>query len=114
MIFSQRYACYVTLTILGLAAANTRADVINGYAINPRVFNNDPGSTLTFTPPAIPSNPATFNIHDAYDGAFSGANRSDVLASSDGGATAHTFTIDDSYIFMTRLTLTDGFNTPRK
>jgi hypothetical protein len=37
-----------------------------------------------------------------------------VLASSDGGATAHTFGIDDSFTFTTRLTLTDGFNSPRK
>src|SRR5207249_7338221 len=62
----------------------------------------------------LPSNPATFTVRDAYSGAFSGANRSDVLASSDGGATAHTFGIDDSFVFTTQLTLTDGFNSPRK
>ena len=87
---------------------------VNGYAIASRVFNDNPGSTLTFTPPAIPSDPATFDIHDAYSGPFGGANRSDVLASTDGGATAHVFGIDDSFTFETRLTLTDGFNSPRK
>jgi hypothetical protein len=110
----QRYGSYAAVIGLGLAAANTRADVINGYAIAARVFNDNPGSTLTFTPPAIPSNPATINIHDAYSGPFSGANRSDALASSDGGATAHVFGIDDSFTFTTRVTLTDGFNSPRK
>jgi hypothetical protein len=112
----QRYVSYVSLIGLGLVAASVQADAdpINGYAISPRVFNDDPGSTLTFTPPAIPFNPATFDIHDAYSGAFGGANRSDVLASTDGGATAHVFGIDDSFTFETRLTLTDGFNSPRK
>src|ERR1017187_2272504 len=115
MTYLQRCTCSATLIGLCLAAANgAYAQGINGYAINPRVFNNDPGSTLLITPPVINFNPATFNIHDAYSGAFSGANRDDVLASSDGGATAHTFGIDDSFIFTTRVTLTDGFNSPRK
>jgi hypothetical protein len=108
----KRSFCYATL--IGLAAANAQADPINGYAINSRVFNNDPGSTLVITPPTINFNPATFNIHDQYSGPFSGANRHDILASSDGGATAHTFGIDDSFTFTTRLTLTAGANSPRK
>jgi hypothetical protein len=104
----------LSATLLALLAASAQAQPINGYAISPRVFNDNPGSTLTFTPPTLPSNPATVNIHDAYTGAFSGANRHDVLASSDAGATAHTFGIDDSFTFTTRITLTDGFNSPRK
>ena len=106
--------CICYATFIGLAAASTHADLINGYAINSRVVNNDPGSTLTFTPPVINVNPATITINDTYTGAFSGANRSDVLASTDGGVTAHTFGIDDSFTFTTRVTLTDGFNSPRK
>jgi hypothetical protein len=113
MTFLKRYACYAAL--IGLAAANTYAEPVNGYAIIPRVpVSGDPGSTLTFTPPTIGVNPAAVTIHDAYTGAFSGANRSDVLASTDGGVTAHTFGIDDSFTFSTRVTLTDGFNAPRK
>ncbi|MEO6035342.1 MAG: PEP-CTERM sorting domain-containing protein [Verrucomicrobiota bacterium] len=109
------FASYATILGVALAAANgAYAQAVNGYAINPRVVNGNPGSTLTFTPPAINSNPATFTIRDEYTGAFSGANRSDVLASTDGGATAHSFGIDDSFTFTTRLTLTDGFNSPRK
>src|SRR5437762_3188916 len=109
----QRYGSYAAVIGLSFAAANTYAQV-NGYAIAARVFNDNPSSTLVFTPPAITSNPATFDIHDAYSGPFSGANRSDVLASTDGGATAHSFGIDDSFTFTTRVTLTDAFNSPRK
>ena len=112
MTFLKRCACYAIL--ISLAAVNAYADPINGYAINPRVFNDNPGSTLTITPSPINFNPATFTINDAYTGAFSGANRHDVLASGDGGATAYTFGIDSSFILTTRVTLTDGFNSPRK
>ncbi len=109
----QRCACYGL--VIGLAAATAHAATINGYNVNPRVFNNDPGSTLTITPPSpINVNPATITIRDEYTGAFAGANRHDVLASSDGGATAHIHNIDDSFVFTTQLTLTDGFNSPRK
>src|SRR5258706_8871905 len=83
MTLLQRYGFYASLIGLGLMAANAQADVINGYAITPRVFNNDPASTLVVTPPALPSNPITFNVHDQYSGPFSGANRHDFLASSD-------------------------------
>ncbi|HXI70948.1 MAG TPA: PEP-CTERM sorting domain-containing protein [Verrucomicrobiae bacterium] len=107
-----------TAALIGLSlvfASGACAQPINGYFTSPRVFNDNPGSTLTITPASpINVNPATINIHDAYTGAFSGANRSDVLASSDGGVTAHTFNIDDSFTFTTTLTLSDGFNSPRK
>ncbi len=106
--------CALCATLIGLAAAKTQAQPINGYSINPRVFNDNPTSTLTITPPVINFNPANININDQYSGAFSGGNRSDVLASSDGGATAHVFGIDDSFTFTTQVTLTDGFNSPRK
>jgi hypothetical protein len=36
------------------------------------------------------------------------------LTSANGGASAYNFGIDDSFIFTTRLTLTDGLNSPRK
>jgi hypothetical protein len=112
----QRCACNTTLIGLWLATASgAYAQVINGYATSPRVFNNDSASTLTITPASpIGANPTTININDQYSGAFSGANRSDVLASADGGVTAYNFGIDDSFTFTTQLTLTDGFNSPRK
>jgi len=117
MTFLQRCPCYATLIGLGLAAANgahAQSNTINGYKIKARVFNGNPGSTLTITPAGPIANPATITIRDQYTGAFAGANRHDVLASTDLGVTAHTFGIDDSFVFTTRLTLTDGFNGPRK
>ena len=115
MSIMKRYTCLATLIGLGLAAASAQADPINGYFTNPRVYNDNPGSTLTITPAApINVNPATITIRDEWTTPAGWANRHDVLASSDGGATARTFGIDDSFIFTTRLTLTDGFNAPRK
>ena len=111
--FLQRSAYYGLL--IGLAAATAQGATINGYYTNPRVFNDNPGSTLTITPAApINANPATINILDQFTGAFGGANRHDVMASGDGGVTAYNFGIDDSFLFTTRVTLTGGFNSPRK
>jgi len=111
----KRYTCLATLIGLGLAAASAQADPINGYFTNPRVYNDNPGSTLTITPAApINVNPATITIRDEWTLPAGWANRHDVLASIDGGVTPYTFGIDDSFIFTTRLTLTDGFNSPRK
>ena len=111
MTFPKRFTYCAIL--IGLAAANGAYGQINGYYTNPRVYNDMPGSTLTITPAApINANPATVNINDLFTG--TGVNRHDVLASGDGGATAYTFGIDDSFVFTTRLTLTDGFNSPRK
>ena len=108
----RRFTFCVTLVtfITGVAHAQ-----INGYKANPRVFNDNPGSLLTITPPApINVNPATITIDEIFTGAFGGANRHDVMASGDGGLTAYNFNIDSSFIFSTRLTLTAGDNAPRK
>src|SRR4051794_5033695 len=110
----QLFTCSASLSALCLVAVSAKADLINGYAKAPRVFNDNPGSTLTINPPVINFNPATITIHDAYTGPFSGANRSDALASSNGGGAAHQYGIEDSFVFTTRLTLTAGFNGPRK
>lgn len=108
-----RRGCYAA--IVGLAAASSHGAAIDGYFANPRVFNDDAGSALTITPTApINANPSTITINDQFTGAFTGANRHDVLASGDGGVTAYNFGIDDSFEFTTRLTLTAGFNAPRK
>lgn len=115
MKFLQRCACYATLIGFGLAATHGAYAQINGYNVNPRVFNDNPGSTLTVTPAdPINGNPATITIRDAFTGAFTGANRHDAVASSDGGVTSFNHSIDNSFVFTTRLTLTDGFNGPRK
>lgn len=112
----QRCAYYGLL--IGLMAANgdyAQGATINGYDVNPRVFNDNSGSTLTTTPASpISVNPATITIRDEFTGAFTGANRHDAIASSDGGVTSYIHGIDESFLFTTRLTLTDGFNAPRK
>jgi hypothetical protein len=112
----QLCGCYATL--IGLVVANgafAQGNTVNGFTINPRVFNDNAGSTLTITPVSpINANPATITIRDEFTGAFTGANRHDVMASIDGGATAYGHSIDDSFLFTTQLTLTDGFNAPRK
>lgn len=101
--------------LIGLVAANAQSATVNGYSTSPRVFNDNPGSTLTITPASpINANPATITIRDEFTGAFTGANRHDVIASIDGGTTAYNHSIDDSFTFTTLLTLTDGFNSPRK
>lgn len=106
-----RFNCYAILT--GLAAFQASGATINGYFTNGRVYNDMPGSTLTITPGSpIGANPATINIYDQFAG--SGVNRHDVLASGDGGVSAYIHGIDDSFTFTTRLTLTAGFNGPRK
>jgi hypothetical protein len=106
-----RHCCYASL--IGLLAVTAQGATINGYFTNPRVYNDMPGSTLNITPAApIGVNPATININDQFVG--SGANRHDIMVSGDGGLTAYNHGIDDSFTFSTRLTLTAGFNTPRK
>jgi len=110
--------CAYCCLLIGLASANgahAQANAVNGYSTSPRVFNDNSGSTLTITPASpINANPATITIRDEFTGAFTGANRHDELASINGGATAYIHSIDDSFLFTTRLTLTDGFNAPRK
>jgi len=113
MSFLQR--CGYSATLIGLVAANAQGSTINGYDVNSRVVNANPGSTLTITPAApINANPATITIRDEFTGAFSGVNRHDVMTSIDGGVTSFNHSIDESFVFTTRLTLTDGFDAPRK
>lgn len=114
--FFHRCAGYGLIISLATAIdAHAQANAVNGYTINARVFNDNPGSTLTITPVSpINANPSTITIRDEFTGAFTGANRHDVLASIDGGTTAYNHGIDDSFLFTTQLTLTDGVNAPRK
>jgi hypothetical protein len=105
----------VALVACMVMATAASAVNINGYKAVERIFNDDPGSTLTITPGApINTNPANITIRDEYTGAFVGANRNDVLASADGGVSPLIHGIDDSFTFTTELTLTDGFDAPRK
>ena len=112
-----RRSFLAAIIALGLTTgyvARVSANMIDGYAANQRVFNDNPGSTVTITPSTISSNPATITINDQFTGAFAGANRHDVLASGDGGATPYTHGIDESFRLTTTVTLTGASNSPRK
>lgn len=112
----KRKTLWTTLILLCLAAP--AAAQINGLHENPRFFNDFPGSTLTITngnSVNLGAGVSEVNIHDTDftpPGGF--ANRHDVLLSSDGGASNHVFDIDDSFTVKAEVTLTDGFDAPRK
>lgn len=100
---------FVGLIPLGIAQAQN----INGLVNNPYVFFGRPDSTLGMTN-SNSINPGSATISDSFTPGASSANRHDVLLSSDNGATAHTFGIDDSFTFTTLINLSDLNNSPRK
>jgi len=83
---------------------------------DPRVFNDF--STSTFSISNSNTNPGNITIDDrnwVNDGAGgNGANRHDVRASTDLGATDASFSPLQGYQISTTITLTDGSNSPRK
>jgi len=85
---------------------------INGFHSNPRVFNDIPTSTLTIVNPG--TNPDTGSIDDRNFAAAGGANRHDILASTDGGATNASFPTSQGFKMSATLNLTDNSNAPRK
>jgi len=90
---------------------------VNGYHEDRRVFNDFSTSTLTMNGSA--TNPApNITIDDRNwlnDGTGgNGANRHDVRASKDLGATDALFGPNQGYVISTTLNLTDGSNSPRK
>jgi len=96
--------------ILGALPASAWA-AINGLHSDPRVFNNNPTSTLTI----VNSNtiPGHVNIDDrSFTG--TGTNRHDVCLSTDNGATDHLFPITEGFTIKANVTLNDGSNSPRK
>jgi hypothetical protein len=101
---------FVCTPLCLLAQAN---GAINGFVSSPRVFNDIPTSTLVIVNPG--TNPDTASINDSNFGtATTGANRSDILASSNGGATAASLNINQGFTISTTLTLSAGTNSPRK
>src|SRR5256885_2077622 len=106
---------FLCVCAAGCLIASAQA-AVNGFHSNPRVFNDFSTSALTIVNPG--TNPDTASIDDrllADDGVGgSFANRHDILASSDGGATNATFFTGQGFTVSTTLTLTDGVNSPRK
>lgn len=93
------------LALLPAAAASAQA--INSFNATERVFNDFTTTTLTTTDPG--TNPGTYIFsetgftNDGVGGNF--ANRHDVRASSDGGATNRFFSTGESFSISTTLTL---------
>ena len=85
---------------------------INGFHSNPRVFNDFSTSTLVIVNPG--TNPDVASINDSNMTGTGFANRHDILASSDGGASNFTFNTGQGFKITTTFTLTDGSNAPRK
>ncbi|RMF70729.1 MAG: hypothetical protein D6744_19005 [Planctomycetota bacterium] len=86
---------------------------INGLHESPRVFNDYPGSTLTITN-SNSVNPGSVVIDDRNFGTGGFANRHDIELSSDAGASAHTFSIDDPFTISAEVRLDVGSVSPRK
>jgi hypothetical protein len=91
---------------------------INSLVNQPYVFFDRSDSTLAMTSAGNPSlGTGQADILDTFPPAtFTGgkSNRHDVLLSSNGGVSANTFNIDDSFTFSTLINLSDLSNSPRK
>jgi len=110
--FTSRIA--IACAALCLICTTAQAQ-INGLKPNQHVFNDYPGSTQTVTTNnTIPGGTATIDDRNMVNATGTGANRHDVLLSTDHGATAATFPITQGFTIQADVTLTDGSNTPRK
>lgn len=107
--------CGLFAIVTLIAAPFALAQPINGIKVNERVFNDFPTSTLTVNN-SNSINPGSVVVDDrGFDTSAGGfANRHDVLMSSDGGATAHLFSINDAFSLSAEVTLDVGSNSPRK
>jgi hypothetical protein len=111
--FTKKIAMMLAITVLPASAAMAQ---VNGWKTNARVFNDFSTTTLNITNPN--TNPGTVIINesnfsdDGIGGSF--ANRHDVLASKDAGATAFSFPITEGFTIQANVTLAVGSNAPRK
>ena len=112
----NRRIVWSAIALLGTLPLVAQAQ-INSVVPEPYVFFDRSDSTLTMTAsgnPGIGTGQADILDQIPASTTMSGVNRHDVLLSSDGGGSAHTFSIDDSYTFSTILNLSDTNNSPRK
>ncbi len=115
----NRRMVWLAIALLGTLPLSAQAATppVNSLVKVPYVFFDRPDSTLTY--PAPTGNPSlgtgAVNILDQFPpSATTGVNRHDALLSNDSGATAQTFSIDDSYTFSAILNLSDTNSSPRK
>ncbi len=90
----------------GMTSAVVASPIINGAVINERIFNDDPGSTVT----TVNNFGAEITITDARTGAGGFANLHNWRASADGGATAAQFANGDSFTLFTDVTISGDGN----
>jgi hypothetical protein len=98
---------YVFCVSLGLVLCGTAQVIaspdINGAVIQTRIFNDDPGSTLTTSN----SYASSITINDtASSGAFGYANLHNFHLSADGGSTPASFANGDAFSFFSDVTIT--------
>lgn len=111
--FSKKIAMMFAIAVLPASAAMAQ---VNGWKTNARVFNDFTTSTLNITNPN--TNPGTIVIDDRNftDDGVGGnfANRHDVMASKDNGATAFSFPITEGFTISANVSLSVGSTAPRK
>ena len=103
----------LTALAVGLLSVSAAHAQINGLVNAPRVFNDHPTSTLTMVN-SNSVNPGSASIDDVFTEGNAGANRHDVLLSSNNGVSAHSFNIADKFTVKAEVKLTDLTNAPRK
>lgn len=86
----------------------------NGLKVNTRVFNDYPTSTLTITNSNSIPGSASIDDRNMTNASGNGANRHDILLSTDNGVTAAILSNNAPFTISADVTLTDGSNTPRK
>jgi hypothetical protein len=94
------------LAAWALAAAATASPVINGATIETRVFNDDPGTTLS----TINAYPALIAFDESGYAGHPFANLHDFTLSDNGGATPAVFLNGDGFILEFDVTLSGDAN----
>lgn len=97
----MKKSAFAVIVLAASAGSALAQPVINGYAVNERIFNDDPGSTVN----SVVNFPTSVTISD---GNFTGggfANRHNWRLSDDGGATGADFSNGDSFSLMTDITI---------
>ena len=112
MRFLQRYTCYAAL--IGLAATSGlygQVSSINSAVVQPRVFNDVPGATLT----VVTNYPSSISFNEQGVSTATGfANRDVWQFSSTSGVSAYQFQNNDYFSVLMTLTLTASPLLPRK
>jgi len=89
-----------------IAAAAQAAVSVNGAVINTRIFNDNPGSTVT----TVNSYPSSITIKDDQVVGGGWANLHNFRLSDDGGSTAALFANGDAFAFSADVTITGTGN----